>query len=182
MAALHCLSCEHANSAAAKYCEQCGSALNLRLCEKCEAINERNALRCHSCAAPLAPPRAGRKPRVMLALASAGALGVVCAGGLLYLLDRTRLEAAQVRVAPVAPAPAERIEVVTPAPEPAGKGKAAVRSITHTRAVLEPAPAPAAPPAAASAAPPMPAFENTASPVTHTRRAVVTPDTKSGSD
>src|SRR6185503_6884384 len=117
MAALHCLSCEHANSAAAKYCEQCGSVLDLRLCEKCEAINQSNALRCHGCQAPLAPRRAARKPRVALVLAAAVGVGLACTVGVVYRLDATHIEAARVRVTPIAPGPAQPIEAATPAPE-----------------------------------------------------------------
>lgn len=177
MAALHCLSCEHANSAAAKYCAQCGSALNLRLCEKCEAINQRSALRCHSCDAPLAVASAARRPRMLVALASAAVVGLVGAAGALYLLDRTRLEAAQVRATP--PPPARPSEPAPAAVEAPAKAKPAARivTVTHTRAT------PAAPARAAEAErAPIPTAEDAAPPVTHTRRAVVAPDTKTGSN
>jgi ribosomal protein L40E len=49
MFALQCLSCEHNNPVGAKFCAECGSQLNLKLCKHCEAINERTWQRCHSC-------------------------------------------------------------------------------------------------------------------------------------
>src|SRR5688572_9725764 len=49
MSALRCLCCEHVNRVGAKFCEQCGSTLNLKLCEHCEAINESSAQRCYKC-------------------------------------------------------------------------------------------------------------------------------------
>jgi uncharacterized protein DUF1161/double zinc ribbon protein len=49
MSALRCLCCEHDNRVGEKFCEQCGSTLNLKLCEHCEAINESSAQRCYKC-------------------------------------------------------------------------------------------------------------------------------------
>jgi ribosomal protein L40E len=49
MSAIECLFCDHSNRAGAKFCEECGAALNLKLCSHCEAINERNAQTCHQC-------------------------------------------------------------------------------------------------------------------------------------
>ncbi len=49
MFSLHCHFCEHGNRAGAKFCEECGSALNLKLCKQCEAINHRAAQHCHQC-------------------------------------------------------------------------------------------------------------------------------------
>lgn len=189
MAAMHCLTCEHPNSASAKFCEQCGSALNLRLCVKCEAVNDSKAARCHSCEAPLASARALPRRRTLVALAAAGVVGVGFAAGALYLLDRKPLEAAtQARVAPTAAAPAERSEPAPKIAEPPAKAKPAeppakarpvARTVTHTRATPAAPSAPAAP--APVAAPPI-ASENAPPPITHTRRAVVTPDTKTGSN
>ena len=199
MAAMHCLSCDHPNSASAKFCEHCGSALNLRLCKKCEAVNDTKASRCHSCDAPLAAPRLVRRRGVPAALAGAALVIAACAAGALYLLDRTRLEAAPARAAPAtptqtqsAPAPVERNEPAPAAAEVPAKPKPAARIVTHTRATPF-APAPAAPPAAAPSAAlpiapqpiapsPIAPLEYNAPPVTHTRRAVAPPDTKTGSN
>lgn len=49
MFGLQCLFCDHDNPVAAKYCMECGSQLNLKLCMQCEAINDRTAQRCHNC-------------------------------------------------------------------------------------------------------------------------------------
>jgi ribosomal protein L40E len=49
MLGVHCLSCEHENPVGAKFCADCGSPLNLKLCKQCEAINESTAQRCYKC-------------------------------------------------------------------------------------------------------------------------------------
>lgn len=215
MAAVHCLTCEHANSAAAKFCESCGSSLNLRLCGKCEAVNDRNAARCHSCAAPLAAPRTMRSRRAVIAVATGAAIAVGAAAGVLYVLDGARLQAAQARQAPAPTAPAAAApavpaedaapaaEVAPPRPaEPAPKPKAPVAraaapavdtalrvrppaagSVTHTRGIVAappPEPEPERPPQAAQ--PVVLPIENPVPSVTHTRRAVVPSDTKTGSN
>jgi hypothetical protein len=46
---VQCLACEHVNQADAKFCVECGSRLNLKLCPHCEAINESAAQTCHAC-------------------------------------------------------------------------------------------------------------------------------------
>lgn len=189
MAAMQCLTCEHPNSASAKFCEQCGSALNLRLCPKCEAVNDSKAARCHGCDAPLAPARAVRKRPLPVALATAALAGAVIAGGALYLLARPGLEAAPARVTPVAPAPApaERSEPVPAVLEAPAKAKPAARIVTHTRTTAasrapEPEVMVRRPPIAAETAPQPIAAENAPPRITHTRRAVVAPDTKTGSN
>jgi ribosomal protein L40E len=57
MPSLSCSFCQHANPADAKYCNECGSPLNLEPCVQCEAVNDLHATRCHACGADL-----GRKP------------------------------------------------------------------------------------------------------------------------
>ena len=53
MSTLRCLACNRENKAGDKFCEACGSSLDLKFCPACEAVNGRNASRCHSCAAEL---------------------------------------------------------------------------------------------------------------------------------
>src|SRR5688572_21576419 len=53
MSALKCLACQHENKVEDKFCEACGSSLDLRFCPACEAVNGRGATRCHSCSAAL---------------------------------------------------------------------------------------------------------------------------------
>lgn len=61
-----CLFCGHTNPADAKYCNECGSPLHLKLCKQCEAINDTAAKTCHKCgtaiAAPVIPPEAEVTP------------------------------------------------------------------------------------------------------------------------
>ena len=180
MVAMHCLSCEHPNSATAKFCEHCGSALNLRLCNQCEAVNNTEASHCHRCNAPLAPARIVRKRGARIALASAGVVALAGAAGAFYVLDRTGLEAAQVRATPATPALADRKEpeAAAAAAEAPARPKPAARTVTHTRAT-PPAPAEVVP--LPAALPDLP-LENAAPPVTHTRRAVATPETRTGSN
>ena len=48
-----CRFCGHANPDGAKYCNECGSQLNLRPCRLCDAINDVAADYCHKCGAAL---------------------------------------------------------------------------------------------------------------------------------
>ena len=44
-----CLFCEHGNPDGARFCNACGSTLDLKPCDRCEAVNHWSALRCHKC-------------------------------------------------------------------------------------------------------------------------------------
>ena len=44
-----CPFCNHANPAGAKYCNDCGSPLHLKPCNRCEAINDQVASNCYTC-------------------------------------------------------------------------------------------------------------------------------------
>ena len=46
-----CPFCNHANPAGAKYCNDCGSPLHLKPCNRCEAINDEVASDCYKCGA-----------------------------------------------------------------------------------------------------------------------------------
>jgi hypothetical protein len=50
-----CLFCQHDNSAAARFCDECGTPLNLRPCTSCNAVDSRQATACYRCGAPFAP-------------------------------------------------------------------------------------------------------------------------------
>lgn len=63
MLAFQCLFCDHDNPVAAKYCMECGSQLNLRLCKQCEAINDRTAQSCHNCGMAFAAPPVAEQSR-----------------------------------------------------------------------------------------------------------------------
>jgi ribosomal protein L40E len=90
----HCLSCDRPNPSDAAFCERCGSPLNLKLCEQCEAINESRAERCHQCnatfVAPVVTTRARRVPRSAIALGLAALTGL--GGGLAaaYVVTRPK--------------------------------------------------------------------------------------------
>lgn len=49
-----CNFCAHDNPDGSRFCNECGSQLNLFLCSECEAINSRSAKQCFQCGAPLA--------------------------------------------------------------------------------------------------------------------------------
>jgi hypothetical protein len=53
MSSVSCPFCSHANPQAAKFCNQCGSPLDLQPCPKCEAMNHVAVEQCHQCGAPL---------------------------------------------------------------------------------------------------------------------------------
>ena len=190
MASMHCISCDQENSASAKFCAQCGSALNLTLCPKCEAINDRSAPRCHSCEAPLAAPTPPATRARQLTIAAAAAAGLGCTGLAYYLIDWAPPPVANVSASPL-PSGAASASLLPSGPaatvaheEPRKSARPAATAarggVTHTR-IAPVAAAPSRPPEAPVAAPAV-TIENTP-PVTHTRRAdVATPETKTGSN
>lgn len=56
MPAFQCAFCNHANPAGAKFCNACGSPLNLKPCAGCDAVNEEAAIACYKCGADLRSP------------------------------------------------------------------------------------------------------------------------------
>ena len=48
-----CCSCQHANPADAKFCNECGCDLRLKPCAQCDAINDVGASKCQFCGADL---------------------------------------------------------------------------------------------------------------------------------
>src|SRR5690606_22547131 len=52
---VHCAFCKNSNPADAKFCNACGSALALQLCEACGAIDNVSATVCHKCGHAFAP-------------------------------------------------------------------------------------------------------------------------------
>jgi hypothetical protein len=50
-----CNFCARGNPEGSKFCNACGSPLNLTLCSRCEAINNVSAKQCHQCGASLSP-------------------------------------------------------------------------------------------------------------------------------
>jgi hypothetical protein len=57
MPGLQCAFCDHANPEGAKFCNACGSPLNLRPCTECDAVNEDAATACYKCGADLHNPQ-----------------------------------------------------------------------------------------------------------------------------
>lgn len=54
MDTLQCSFCSHENPATAKFCNACGSLLNLQLCKHCGAIDHAAATACYKCGAAFA--------------------------------------------------------------------------------------------------------------------------------
>ena len=50
---LSCSFCSHPNPAGSRFCNQCGSPLNLTPCSVCDAVNDLEAVHCHQCGATL---------------------------------------------------------------------------------------------------------------------------------
>lgn len=194
MPAIQCLSCEVQNPGGAKFCQECGSALNLKLCAQCEAVNDRAAEQCHQCQAPLGTVSALKAPaslRNRRARASLVAGALIVLAGLAYysIYERPPLPAKILAKEPVATAvapPAAPQVAAEPAkpkgaspslPPPAPRA-ASVRAITHTPGTQRPASIAPAPSASAPANPgaPVPAAGTEAPPpVTHTKRAAIAP-------
>jgi Double zinc ribbon len=49
MSQLKCIACHKPNNADDRFCASCGSSLDLKLCQSCEAINNPVADHCHNC-------------------------------------------------------------------------------------------------------------------------------------
>ena len=140
-----CLSCDSPNSSDASFCESCGSPLNLKLCEQCEAINESRAERCHKCNAtfvaraetpvpalrfrPVVAKRARRVPRSAMALGIAALTGL--GGGLAaaYVVARPKPPAAPTVAKPLPLPVVHAIEQ----PAPPSPRVATNPPVTHTK-------------------------------------------------
>lgn len=48
-----CRFCAHANPEGARFCNACGSQIDLKPCRQCDAINRADAIECHLCGSPL---------------------------------------------------------------------------------------------------------------------------------
>src|SRR5437867_551070 len=59
---MQCPFCLEKNAAGAKFCSNCGSPLHLRICSKCQAINDKTARSCTECGSPL--PEFQEQPEV----------------------------------------------------------------------------------------------------------------------
>ena len=164
MSALHCLSCEHENPRGAKFCQECGSRLNLKLCKQCEAINEINAQGCYQCGAQFALPKTvaakasgipWRLPRARTAVITACVFTVVAVIAFAYQFAYRQPVAAASNVAPqpalkpipqfvATPKQDAAAPAATPAPAsaatPAASGgtSAGRTAVTHTRPASAP--------------------------------------------
>ena len=58
MVLARCPFCTHTNPHGARFCNECGSPLHLRPCERCQAVNDVLSRQCYRCNAPLRPERA----------------------------------------------------------------------------------------------------------------------------
>lgn len=79
MPSANCHFCAHANPAGSKFCNQCGSPLDLKPCVQCEAMNHIAVDRCYQCGAPFAAAqdREFAEVAASAAGASAGVPGAV---------------------------------------------------------------------------------------------------------
>jgi ribosomal protein L40E len=48
---IECLFCKHPNPVGASFCNECGSSLDVQLCDRCGAIDKRTAHTCYKCGA-----------------------------------------------------------------------------------------------------------------------------------
>lgn len=68
MSNVACNFCAHSNPEGSKFCNECGSQLNLTLCSRCEAINSVSAKQCFQCGAPLSSGTTGEMATPPVAL------------------------------------------------------------------------------------------------------------------
>jgi len=66
---VECPVCDHANPAGAKFCNDCGSRVDLEGCPKCDAINDRESAFCYKCGAPIGAPTSAKRETERVALA-----------------------------------------------------------------------------------------------------------------
>ena len=67
---VECPFCDHGNPAGARFCNKCGSPVDLKECPKCDAINDRESTFCYKCRAPLAALTSGKRDAEPVALAA----------------------------------------------------------------------------------------------------------------
>src|SRR3569833_3304295 len=103
MALASCHFCTHGNPAGSKFCNQCGSPLDLKPCAKCEAMNHVAVDRCYQCGTAFAVDE-------NLEFAEAGA-STGKASAAVFLAGEGSIESASPRQESVNPLP-ERIPVV----------------------------------------------------------------------
>lgn len=60
-----CAFCHHHNPAGARFCNECASPLQLKPCNRCDAVNDQAATNCHHCGAAFPVPL-GRSPATSL--------------------------------------------------------------------------------------------------------------------
>src|SRR5690349_16199802 len=91
MSSLFCRFCSHPNPEGAKFCNECGSPLNLVPCARCEAVNNVADARCATCGAPLLEDAEAevREPALEMAAAEAHAAP---SGGAVPVAFADRLE------------------------------------------------------------------------------------------
>ena len=68
MSRLTCRFCAHANPERARFCNECGSQIDLKPCRRCDAVNSVNASACHECGTVFAD-----RSEPLLAAADSGA-------------------------------------------------------------------------------------------------------------
>lgn len=188
-----CLACNHVNRSDAKFCVECGSRLNLKLCAQCEAINESRAATCHACGQVFPAPEpvgatataqqldvleadgpasrlpayraaASRERRSAVRVKAAALLGVlVVAGGAAYLVHRTPTMSTPATQAAAGAPVAEAAPVEKANALPAVAGT--IAAPVETKVAPKAEPVSAAPVAKRASAAPAPAAKATAAAV-----------------
>jgi hypothetical protein len=165
---LECLACGHENKPGDKFCAQCASSLDLKLCGSCEAMNANSDARCYKCGADLwAEPRApipmqdqsrpaNRRSAVLFAVPIALLAGTVA----FYFDGQTVPSDMGATSTIVAPAPEVRTAGWDPVQSPHPASNTAVSAKSMSVSVAQPMPAGTV-------------MERTVSSVTHTRAGPV---------
>ena len=189
MSVMQCLSCDHENALGSKFCQECGSRLNLKLCKECEASNDNAAASCPSCGKPFPiaplqrPPRAtpnkrpdGARSASAPAIAVGLLMAAIIAGGAYFFYAEPGLRHAMAELAAPRQAlmttPAQ--PAVLSAPAIAPTAQPAVLSAPAIAVVPEVPAAPRPPEPAVGAAPDVPKAAPPGRGVTHTRARATT--------
>jgi hypothetical protein len=91
MSSLFCRFCSHPNPESSKFCNECGSPLNLVPCAQCEAVNNLADARCAACGAPLHESADAEVPEPALEMAVAE-VHAAAPGGAVPVAFADRLE------------------------------------------------------------------------------------------
>jgi hypothetical protein len=132
---MNCLACGHDNRAGEESCVSCSASLNLKLCERCDAINAADAERCHNCGAERSLPSAwviSGEPGPVRRRLRAGLLAVPVLALASFAAYHFSSPVPEARAVPVTPPSTPAVEVKA-IEAPKAPMPRTIPRVTHTR-------------------------------------------------